>query len=488
VLKRIISIILLATVLLVACAPAAPSPEVIVETVIETVVVEVTPVPVDEGPEPVELLWWTEDCAYVPWEACEGWNDTYCGDGRITESGDIGPIYVEEWHKLYPEYAHVNVKCIIAGFGGGRIGTELTAMIRAGEGPNIYMLYGGRGWLAYKLGVNLDPYISDEAKADYLNYEQWFDEDGTVVMLPSSGVIEYPVANKQLIERACAQEGFDCEIPERWSIMSYDDYLEIAEAIKALDDGSYMGILFGMHASGQTWNMLYFTQAGLSPTEGGKFTGFAGGEDVLTELLRLYDEGYFYPDIAGASDDDAIRLFAPGKIGIFMARLSIGPSYIGPAVEAGECEPWDLIPLLGIQFREGVTPLIAGSQYGRVGFMSENTPEEHREAAMSFLSYVLSAPWMGESPGVNAMSGGDMFIPLHSMVERGIAAPGRDEAYAHIQEYGLADYGLQIPFYNDVRAAFGDMLSAVALHELTPEEALAQFQAKIVELEEEWNR
>jgi len=482
--KRIISMVLLATVLLAACAPAAaPTPEVVVETVVETVVVEVTPVPAEKGPEPIELLWWTEDCAYTPPDDCGYWNDTYCDD-RIQEAGDIGPRYVEEWHKLHPEYSHVNVKCVIAGFGGGRIGTELTAMIRAGEGPNIYMLYGGRGWLAYKLGVDLAPYISDEVKADFIDYDLWLDEDGTVVMLPGTGIIEYPVANKQLIERACAQEGFDCEVPEPWSIMPYDEYLEIAEAIKALDDGSYMGILFGMHASAQTWNWIYFTQAGLSASKDGRFTGFEGGEDVLTELLRLYDEGYLYPDIAGISAGDAVGVFAPGRIGIFMGRLSLAQPYIEPAVAAGECEPWDLIPLLGIRFREGVDPLIAGSQYGRVGFMSENTPEEHREAAVSFLTYVLTSPWMGAL--TEDATTGDLFLPFQSQVDRGMYAPGRDEAYAYIEEHGLADNGLQLPIYNDVRAAFGNMLSVVALHELTPAEALAQFQATIAELEEAW--
>lgn len=486
-LKRVISLILLATVLLTTCRPAAAPPP---EVVVETVVVEVTPVAAEEGPEPVELLWWTEDCAYTPWDECKGWNDTYCGDGRITEAGDIGPRYVEEWHKLHPEYSHVNVKCIIATFGGGTIGTELTAMVRAGEGPELYMLYGGRGWLAYKIGINLDPYLPEEAKADYIDYEQWLDENGEVVMLPSSGVIEYPVANKQLIERACAQEGFDCEIPERWSIMPYDDFLEIAEAIKALDDGSYMGFIFGQGASAQGWNWLWFAQAGIPASEGGAFTGFEGGEDVLTELLRLYDEGYFYPDIAGVSSDDGVEIFGRGEIGVWMGRLTHGPYYIDPAVEAGETEPWDMIPLLGIQFREGVTPLIGGGQYGRVGFMSENTPEEHREAAVSFLYYVLTAPWMAgvEGDGEHAMTGVDMFIPFQSMIDRGMTASSRAEAHAHIQEYGLANYGIQLPIYNAVRTAFGDMISAVALHEATPAEGLAQFQAAIADLEAEWDK
>lgn len=473
--KRIISIVLLATVLLMACAPAvAPAPE----RVVETVVVEVTPIPAEEGPEPVELLMWSESCAGMPPEDCAGWNDTYC-DGTIKEPGDLGRKYVEEWHKLHPEYTHVNVKCIIATYGGGRIGQELTAMVRAGEGPNIYMLYGGRSWLAAEIGIDLDKYLSQEAKADYINYEQWLDEDGTVRVLPSHGTVQYPIANKQLIERACAQDGFDCAPPEPWSIVPYDEYLEIAEAIKALDDGSYIGILWGSMPSAQQLNWGYFAQAGIPASKDGGFTAFMGGEDVIAELLRLYDGGYLYPDVAGICDDDALALWGRAKIGIQMARLAWTDYFIGTAVSAGECEPWDPIPILGIQFREGVAPLATGGYFVTAGFIADNTLEEHREVAASFMAYVLTQPT--GTPGAL-----DALFTQHGQLERGLGSPGtQQELYAHIDKYGLGDDGVQYEMYNRVREAHAEMLTAVFLHKLTPEEGLAQFQAKVAELQGE---
>jgi len=473
--------VLLATVLLAACAPAvAPTPEVIVETVEVPVVVEVTPVPVEEGPEPVELLMWSEWCGILQPDDCAGWNDIYC-DETIKESGDMGKRWLEEWHKLHPEYSHINVKCIIGTYGGGRIGQELMAMVRAGEGPNIYTLYGGRAFLANEIGIDLDKYLSQEAKDAYINYDAWVAEDGTALMLPGWGAVQYPTANKQLIERACAQDGFDCAPPDPWSIVPYDDYLEIAEAIKALDDGSYIGILWAAGPSGQHMNWAYFAQAGLSATKDGKFTGFVGGEDVLTELLRLYDEGYLYPDVAGIADGaDAFPIWGRGKIAFKFARLTGYPAFINNAVKAGECEPWDLIPLLGIEFREGIVPLITGDWYSGAGFIADNTPEEYREAAASYMMYILRHPWAGPD------SGPDFLLTLHDQVERGMVLPGtRDELHAHIEKYGLASNGARYEIHNQVREAHAEMLAAVFLHELTPEEGLAQFQAKVAELQSE---
>lgn len=464
-----ISIALLATVLLAACAPAAtPVPA------------APTVAPVEPGPEAVELLMWSEWCGITQPDDCAGWNDTYC-DETIKEPGDMGKRWLEEWHKLHPEYSHVNVKCIIGTYGGGRIGQELIAMVRGGEGPNIYTVAGARSWLAADIGIDLDKYLTQEAKDGFIDYDAWLAEDGTVRVLPGWGAVQYPTANKQLIERACAQDGFDCAPPEPWSIVPYDNYLEIAEAIKALDDGSYIGILWAAGPSGQHMNWTYFAQAGLPPTKDGRFTGFEGGEDVLTELLRLYDEGYLYPDVAGIADGaDAFPLWGRGKIAFKIARLTGYPAFIDNAVSAGECEPWDLIPLLGIEFREGVVPLITGDYYGGAGFLAENTPEEYREAAASYMTYILTMAWGG--PGSQA----DFLLIQHEQVERGLVPPGsRNELHAHIEEYGLADQGGKHEIYNQVREAHAEMLAAVFLHELSPAEGLAQFQAKVAELQGE---
>lgn len=463
----VILALLVVSLLLVACAPKVAEP-----------VMQPPTLTVEAGPEPVELLMWSECCSQIEPEDCVGWNDTYC-DGTIKEPGDLGERMVIEWHKLHPEYTHINIKCIMATWGGGRIGQELTAMVRAGEGPNIYTLYGGRSWLAYEIGIDLDKYLPQEAKDEYLDYDHWVAEDGTVRVLPGWGIMEYPVANKQLIERACAQEGFDCKSPEPWSILPYDEYLEIADAIKALDDGSYIGILWGSLPSSQQLNWTYFAQAGMPAFKDGKFTGFAGGEDVLVELVRLYDEGYLYPDVAGITDDDAFPIWGRGKIGIMMARMG-HTGVINTAVAAGECESWDPVPFLGIQFREGVVPLVTGGYFSQAGFVADNTPEEYRTAATSYMAYVLSGPSIGAGGWLDQ-------IPLQrSQVERGTVAAGtRDEILAHINKYGLADDGIQAEAYNQVREAFGQMLTSVFLHQLTPQEGLAQFQATVSGLQGE---
>ena len=109
------------------------------------------------------------------------------------------------------------------------------------------------------------------------------------------------------------------------------------------------------------------------------------------------------------------------------------------------------------------------------GFVAENTPEEYREAAVSFLHFVLQ---------FNYYQGGVDLIPcMHSQIERGYAdLSQRTEIMAYMDEYGLAEDGLTEEAYNSLREEWGIQKTKMYLGEATPAEVLAGFQAKIAEL------
>jgi len=139
-----------------------------------------------------------------------------------------------------------------------------------------------------------------------------------------------------------------------------------------------------------------------------------------------------------------------------------------------------MIPLFGIQFLDDVTPLMAGDYFTSAGFVADGTPEEVRTAAVSFMMYVNKQPHRGYR------SLFDAFLPLYSQIPLEIVPAGsRDEAFAYIEEYGIARHGTRDEIFNLVRTAHAEMLTAVFLRTATPEEGLAQFRATILELSNE---
>jgi len=425
--------------------------------------------PVEEE-EGYTFIWWSEDAGQVMDADVEWCVPGWCDD--INEPGDFGYRVAERWHEKFPEYDHIKIKPIVATYGGGRIGQELSAMIRAGEGPNVFNLYAGRAWLAYEIGIKHGDYASDYVREDYL------DPSFLDPIMASSGNFSYPVANATLIERACAQEGFECSVPERWSVLQHDEFAEILEAIKALDDGSYGVTDWGTNPSGQNLTWGWMANAGLSPYDDG-FTGFAaGGESVLAEMLRWHDEGYMYPGAPGMQDEDALNVWGAGKVAFLHCRLGYLGAFRDPLVDAGEAEAWDEVPLIAIEVVDGVVPLVNGGSLVNAGFVAANTPEEYREAAVSFLHFVLQS---------NYYQGGvDLLPAMHSQVERGYAdETQRVEIMGYIDEHGLAEDGLTEEAYNLLREEWGIQKTSMYLGESTPAEALAAFQAKIVELTEE---
>lgn len=468
--RRIITIALLATVLLAACGPTAtPVPVEPTQVAVEPteVAVEPTKAPVEPAPESFTLRWWSALGSGGTGVLQE--NPDYLARG-IEEPGDLAEWFVERFHEEYPEYNHIDFEIILATFAGGQMGIELNTLIAAGEMPHILDGYGGRIGGYADIAINHDEYLDNEQKEDFIDYEGMF-SGNAVSMIESSGNFQYYVFNADLVERACNQAvEVECSIPEPWSVISRDAFLAIGEAVKALDDGSYLTCLFGLNPSSQHMTWSYLASVGLAPFVQGEFQGFNKPEalDVLTLLKNLYDDGQIVPGASGLCDDDCFNLWYRGKVASFPARLGYLAT-VDKLVESGELDKaWRGVPVIGIQFDEEIPPQVGGARFTTAMMVTEATPEEYRKVAVDFAYFLANRPeWQGVV---------DILPAMHSQVERGYLKDGvRDEILAHIWEHGLADAGVPNPHYNELRSLWAEQTTAMFLGLKSPREVLFMF-------------
>jgi len=454
---RILTIMVVALALLLAACgqPATPA------------VVPTVPPTEETGPEPFTLTWWSEYGTFC----CSNTRDDLVPD-NINESGDLAQWMMGQWHELHPEYAHVTIE-YLPGEYGEDIEIQLDNLILAGETPNILEGFGGR-MMGYAVGVGglealgipLEEYFTDEMIADYLpgKFESAFIE-GHVPMVTASASFYYPVINADLVKAA------GLEVPEAWSSMTWDEFEAIAQAVEG--QGAYGTCIYAGDTGAAQWMWIPFAGSGVSMFEGGDYSkvSFNTPEAVsVFERLVSYDDlGYIAPGPTGLGVMDCVQYWKEGKLAVFFSQIGSSRIFINQAVEAGIlAEPYEAVPLISIGDENGLI-VSGGSAMGAV--VTTNTPEEQREAAFSFAQYVSTFPFA---------KGMALYAPyLQSQIDRG-AIPSAEEAAAldHMVENGAAECGFVVPAFTDLRILWVEEAQAAFLKVKTPEQALADFEAR----------
>lgn len=447
-----------------ACAqstltPVPPAPTAVP---VEEVEEEVKEEPTEVVPEPFTLVFWAESASLC----CSKTIPEFI-PRDIKGPGDMSRWVIDEFHKAYPQYDHVTIEVIIAQYGEDAE-VELDTLIAAGEAPNILEGYAGRMGAYVEIAAPLEDLLSDEQRADFLpgRYEDLFFGGDHLLVMSTAGGMHYTLVNADLLRAAGA------EVPEPWSIMSWDEYLTIGEKVKALDDGSYLGCVWGGNPTAWDWIWSLFAGAGVSMFEGGDLTQVTMGSpiavELLTELIRLEQEGYLVPGTAGLSVFDCLEPFKEGKIAVWPGHLG-NRSFILQAVEAGILEePYETVPILAVQFDEEITPLLAGSNTGTAGIVTVFTPEEQRKAAFDFVFFDVSIPWCYECT--------QMVPGLYSQLERHTFPSEHEQpAIEHIIETGIAELGYMNPHYSEIRGLWVEEFGAAFLGLKSPAEALVAF-------------
>lgn len=349
---------------------------------------------------------------------------------------------------------------------GGEYGPELDTMIAAGMTPDIIEGYGGRMGPYAVIGINHEEYLSEEQKADYLNYDDLFMGGDHIPLLPWFGNYLNFTANPDLIERA------GLEVPEPWTSLSWEDYSAIGEGVKALDEGSYLSCLWALNPSGQQLMWSFYGGAGASLFEGGDYSkttlNTPAAQEMLAEFVRMRDEGFVPSGVSGLTDDDCLELWAQGKLAI--EPFGLGYSYaIADLVKSGALEEaWEPIPILPPQFKDSIPPRVTGGPVIWASIVPVTTPEEKRAVAVDFAFFMGSRPDTLHATAI---------LPLRQcQLDAEVASLDEQVIVDHIIATGLADTGGLSPHYNELRQLFADLVAATFLGTTTPAQALNDFE------------
>ena len=446
--------------MLFACVSLAPAPEPVVEPVATTVVE-----PVDSGPEPFTLTWWSE----YGKSCCSNTRNDLKPDG-IDEPGDLGRWMIADWHAKNPQYDHVTIDMILAQYGEDAA-VELDTMITAGETPNILEGFGGR-WAGYRdIAIEHEGYMTEEMVNNYLpgRYEGMF-VDGHIPFIAGVGAFYYPVVNVELFERA------GVEVPDPWGIMTWEELEAAGEAIEALDDDSYLSCIFAGDPTCVQWTWIPFAGAGQALFADNDFSKVAlnttESARTLEKLVRFEKEGYLAPSPSGLSVFDCVDYFKVGKLAIFMSQLGSAKLFMGGAVEAGLlAEPFEIQPLLAMGTEDGVTPLILGGGNAVGAMVTDETPEEYREAAVSFAYYFATFSFADQF--------GLYFPYMQSQIDEKACPDAEEEAAVdYLVEHGFAECGFINPKFTSMRPLWSDAMAKAFLGLATPEQALSDFEVE----------
>jgi ABC-type glycerol-3-phosphate transport system substrate-binding protein len=374
----------------------------------------------------------------------------------------------ESWVALHPEYSYLTINPIVANYGGGGYGADLEARIEQNNIPGIFWGFGGRlGELAKQFAIDHTPYLNPD---DFYDYDMMIDKDGAIRLVRISGDYSYPVINADLFREA------GVPVPEPWTIMTYEEYLAAAEGIKALDKDAWMFTWFTVNRSSQHWNWGPLANIGHPAfSTQDDFLGYNDEASValLTEFKRLYDEGYLHPGGVGMKDDETLTAFGEGKIGLIYMRAQFMDGLWGAAIDSGAIkEPFEVVPLLGVEYQEGMPVLVGGGMGGNTCFVSTSVPEPYREAAVSLMLYAQSRPYEETVQP-------DTFINYKPYEEGKAIAPDPVPDHSAIKAYifdgHFSNDGTCSPIYNRLRALWAEEMQAMFLGLKSPTEALATY-------------
>jgi len=146
--------------------------------------------------------------------------------------------------------------------------------------------------------------------------------------------------------------------------------------------------------------------------------------------------------------------------------------FMGGAVEAGLlAEPFEIQPLLAMGTEDGVTPLILGGGNAVGAMVTDETPEEYREAAVSFAYYFATFSFADQF--------GLYFPYMQSQIDEKACPDAEEEAAVdYLVEHGFAECGFINPKFTSMRPLWSDAMAKAFLGLATPEQALSDFEVE----------
>jgi ABC-type glycerol-3-phosphate transport system substrate-binding protein len=466
----VVGVLVALSLLLTACAPAAPQvvekpvvqTQIVEKQVVQTQVVEkqstvevvvtATPEPVVERPK-VTIEWWT-DPAFVTAPRCE----------TCKNPGDFEKQAIDEYVKANP-----NVTVNLQVLDWGDLPKKVPAAIAGGSPPDILKDYLGRtSGYAYEEGVLVDmnKVLPKEVIDDVLpGLLDLYNINGILHAFPTYFWEQHLLYNKALLVKAGIPEE---EMPrEDWT---FDDMYNLIEKVKkavpemtygfatqvASEQGDYANHAFIWNAGSRTWKE---DCSGLDLDNPKAVAGFEF-------FNKLYQDKMMNQDATTAGYENVNDVFYQGKAVFMGGGLTNQEVLVPQAIKDGRVT-------VEMDAQQSLYPHAAGEKpaglpVGPSGFVifekKDRTPAELDEI-VKFLLFINGEKWQREAVLNNQQ------FPARASVGVPLAGnPKYEQALAWVQKYGTSTMGLQCPHFAEMRVMQPAFWQQMVLGKLTPQE------------------
>lgn len=347
---------------------------------------------------------------------------------------------------------------------------SMDALTASGQAPDVYNDYAGRvsKYVTPEFALALDPYIKDVEDFDETMIAQ-LRRDGKLLALPTSVWINGFCVNLDLL----ASVGYTLPAQKDWTIA---EFLKLAELIKQRAPGKYVTALFAKNQSSEEWWKIWFYAFGAKMFKSGDYTkttlNTPAGLETLKFFKTLLDKGYVPADAAIIDDDVALDMFGRGNLA-FLSMQVTHLAAIDSAVKQGIIAKPFSVAFIEMPHAPGIAhvPYTAGPGLAVV----HKTDDSKRNALAARLAwYITSADF--QLPNTIMTKG----YPTR----KSVGNPMKDNVLcSQVLDVkavaGVADWGLTIQKFSEVRAQLFPLLAEMFLGKRAPEDVLPAYESTV---------
>lgn len=347
-------------------------------------------------------------------------------------------------------------------------GSSLTmdAMLAAGRAPNVYSdtMVRASKYILPSYAFPLDGIIRDLAKYNPGILEA-YKRDGKLLAIPTPGGSQAMCINLDIM----ADIGYT--VPPNWTI---DDFLAMAELVKQKYGGEKWATL--MYAANQSGDYIinnWYASFGVDWY--GKDYDTAkvadnGGAKVYEFYQKLVKAGYVPQASATLKDFDGFTAWSKGQIAACAFYANWATGYQATAMKQKFIDkPFNY---MFVNFPRALGVKKVPTYYSGGAIIVRKTGKEADKVAARMAEY-MNGPLV---QGLNVTTG---VMPTRVDAYLKSTDPHIAEIMAIVAENGLQDVGLSDPRFTQRRGLQFPILQKVLNFELTPEEAIKQFQAAL---------
>ena len=376
------------------------------------------------------------------------------------------------------EVENPGVKVEVTTIPSGNFAQKVATAIAAGMPPNIVGDYIGRlgAWATAEATVPLT--LTAEEAADFVpSMIDMFTHKGEVYGLPLRYWVVPYVVNKTMLDEV----GVTIPNPSDFPL---DLWLEAVEAVSQLE-GRYGTAYFANGRSGDYMMLMNYQFYGAQLYESGDYTktilNSAAGVEALELMLKVVEEGWAVPGVAGLNGTDFANLRHRGVVAMMPGSVNYGKPQYPIDLKADGLIDYDAEFILTGTPHANDSPN-PGLYIGPSGVVALDAGDKvANDLAAKFIHFAGSAEQC-----LIMVKGFKGSFPTRRSI-----SPFAPEEFWNtftldlIAANGVMDMGLASPFYLNVRDALYPEHQAAFTGMKTAKEALDDFAAKVAALWEE---